>query len=144
MYSVVKKILSCPLTAFSLVFIFWRCPVENAGNGISVTVKLEVFSGSILIDPACLERLQRSHFSSSAYAFKISRYAPEISKRREVLPLGWYRVEILTTPWNNQGSSAATVDTGCQEPLGSWSWAINICSGYTCSNYNGYLFVVLT
>ena len=65
-------------SALSFVFIYWKCPAETAVNDIPETLNLEIFWGSMTVEPPSLERVRRSDFSSRAYTFKTSRYAPEL------------------------------------------------------------------
>ena len=50
------------ITVFSFAFIYWECPAENTGDGISETLNFKIFSGSIPPDPPGLGRLRRVNF----------------------------------------------------------------------------------
>ena len=63
------------ITAFSFVFIYGKCPAENAGDGTSETPNLKIFWGSFPPKYPGLGRLRRVNFSSPTCTSKISRYA---------------------------------------------------------------------
>lgn len=59
---------------------YWKCPAENAGNGISETLNWNIFWGNMPTDPPTLGHLRCYNVSSPCeYIFKISRYAPEVA-----------------------------------------------------------------
>ena len=60
-----------------LCYCFSQCPAENAGDGISETLNLKIFRGSMPQTPLGLGCLWRTNFYSPACAFKISRYAAD-------------------------------------------------------------------
>ena len=67
--------------AFSFVFIYWKIPAENVGNGISETgPKLKNFLGNMVLDSPSLERLLHSYFSFRASAPK-SHATPKVFDR---------------------------------------------------------------
>ena len=64
--------------------IYWKCPTEKPGDGISETLHFKIFRGSVPPDPpSCrrLRRLRKIYFR--AYIFKIARYAPVTTFHRE-------------------------------------------------------------
>ena len=73
-----KMCLPCNLTALSFIFAYCKCPAENAGNGISGTLNLNIFWGNTPETPNCLEHFLCSNFSSLAETFQISHFAHEI------------------------------------------------------------------
>ena len=61
--------------AYYCILICGNCPVENTGNGISETLNLKIFWGSMLPDPTRLCHLCHYNFSSMhVCVFKISCY----------------------------------------------------------------------
>ena len=78
---------------------YWKCPAENAGNGISETLNWNIFWGKMPTDSSTLGHLWCYNVSSpSAYTFKISRYATEVAilfrPRKLFHPCNW-----LSKPW---------------------------------------------
>ena len=59
---------------------YWKCPAENAGNGISETLNWNIFWGNMPTEPPTLGHLRCYNvYSPCEYTFKISRYAPEVA-----------------------------------------------------------------
>ena len=59
--------------------IYWKCPSEKPGDGISETLNFKIFGGSMPPDPPrckCLRLLRKIY--SRAYIFKIPCYAPVV------------------------------------------------------------------
>ena len=69
--------------AYYCILICGNCPVENTGNGISETLNLKIFWGSMPPDPTRLCHLCHYNFSSMHVCiFKIScyMYAPVMGR----------------------------------------------------------------
>ena len=78
---------------------YWKCPAENAGNGISETLNWNIFWRNMPTDPPTLGHLWCYNVSSPCeYTFKISRYAPEVAilfrPRKLLHAYNW-----LSKPW---------------------------------------------
>ena len=71
-YPLFRKHCTLPTT----LFIYWKCPTENSGNGSSDTLNLKIFCGRMSPESPSLECPRSSNFSFHAYTFKISRHAP--------------------------------------------------------------------
>ena len=57
--------------------IYWKCPAEKPGDGISKTLNFKIFWGSMPPDPPSCKRLRRlGKIYSRSYIFKIPLYAP--------------------------------------------------------------------
>ena len=81
-----------------------KCPVDNAGNGISEPLNLKIFWRSMPpnCDPPYFGSPSDFQLFSFAYTFKLLRYTPEIYKNLENLLFkrvsgGHFSIESLST-----------------------------------------------